>query len=136
MTDNNTIKNHFRLVGKVHAKRQLEYGMSNGIEWHKLEILLAITPDKQFKTYYYPIIFWNQRAESANTHIKENDFVAIEGQIVTKEYFSKRDNSLNYFINLTAYKYDVIAQATTNNNINNTAQNIIEDNSDYDEVPF
>ena len=140
MSDQIQSKNTFRLEGKVHAKRKLEYGMSNGVEWHKLEILLSVTSEKHNKVSYFPIIFWNLRAQSADSHINENDYIAVEGQIVTKEYASRRDNSLNYFVNLTGYKYEIITHAEeVNSNINsnniNNAPNIVEENYD-DDVPF
>jgi len=101
--------NAFTMVGKVHKKQSLVTGLNTNSqkEWNKLELLLFIENEKQ-KHVYVPVTFWNDKAKIAESSIKENDLIAIKGQVVTKEWNNYKDGLKKYFINLNAFEYEIL----------------------------
>ncbi len=109
-------KNAFRLEGKVIRKSTLQGGQNanTGREWYKLEIVLAMVSAKHNKTYYYPVHFWGNVAIKTSEKVNMNDYISVEGQVVTKEYRNSRTNEVDYFINLNGYGVEVLQKADTN----------------------
>ena len=77
---NSTIRNAFKLEGKVHQIKRLISGVnhSTGKEWLKLDIVLSMESKKHNSVYYYPIVLWNARAKSAAETIGCNDYIRIK----------------------------------------------------------
>ena len=133
MSEHDSIKNIFKLEGSVYRISELKSGINinTGKEWSKYEILLCLESGQQNMKYYYPVIFWNGLAKSVSDRLQINDYVIVEGQLVSRDYQNIRDGVTNYFINLTGYKVNVLVPTLPTDDI------ITNNVTDFeDDVPF
>ena len=103
-------KNAFRLEGMVHRISPLQFGQkqSTGKEWCKVDILLSMFSENNYRTYYYPIVLWGAVAKKAieEKRLSSGDYISVVGQIGCHEYNS------NYYPNLTGYDINVITKGS------------------------